>query len=198
MEGYWRPCPFLTVFLRAGSRLRKINAYLAYPCWLHSLNSLILAATFCNCFCYCHFFFHCKNFRMCFLKKIFFWQSRKLFRLNVLHEATKSIKVAAQLYGTFLLYSSFFLPGSIWAMRWIWKLLPLFQQNKTKQKSTFFFLQSSICSWKNQTSKQKIKINGSEEERWEVKSLLHLHSSEQWSSTRDGFASQGTVANGKH
>ena len=71
------------------------------------------------------------------------------------------------------------------------------KQNKTKI-NFFFSYRSSICSWKNQTSKQKIKINGSEEERWEVKSLLHLHSSEQWSSTRDSFASQGTVASGKH
>ena len=40
---------------------------------------------------------------MCFLKKNFFKQSLKLFRVNVLHEATKSIKVATQLYGAFLL-----------------------------------------------------------------------------------------------
>ena len=40
------------------------------------------------------------------------------------------------------------------------------KQNKTKQKSPFFFSYgSSICSCKNQRSKQKIKINGSEEER---------------------------------
>ena len=42
-------------------------------------------------------------------------------------------------------------------------LVPI-KQNKTKI-NFFFTYRSSICSWKNQTSKQKIKINGSEEER---------------------------------
>ena len=41
----------------------------------------------------------------------------------------------------------------------------LVSTKQNKNQLFFFFLQSSICSWKNQTSKQKIKINGSEEER---------------------------------
>ena len=96
---------------------------------------------------------------MCFLKKNFFCQSLKLFRLHVLHEATKSIKVAAQLYGAFLLVIQFMFSSRFYMSYEVNLETSSLVSTKQNKNQLFFFLteQYMFMEKSNKQTKNKNK-----------------------------------------